>query len=387
MAAKKLSGVHVSWPRPDFTLSVKTNKNFKTNFHAAMMYAHYELTSTELKRETVKYLKTVDAKHPLLEKIKDMDENRFTTVGKYMYILNHGSDIPDDIMVKLIPALEKVINEEEAKIAASEKEAAFIASQRRCPENVSTPAKVVITIQDRLKDKAREVAGEMEGWIDDLCTDKKLSVKTVDEFINLFKSNDLKAQHMRYIREIFDRRAVEISNALEGKDKDLVEAYSNFTKTELKKYDSFNKNLAKACNMMQEVAKVERVPRKKKPVSQEKVVSKLKFKKGDTSLGIVSLNPVHIIGSKEVWLYNVKTRKLSQYKASDAGGLNVKGASLLNYSADSVEKTVRKPVETLADFKKASKVKLRTFLQGLSTIDIPCGGKLNEHHVILRIDK
>jgi len=41
----------------------------------------------------------------------------------------------------------------------------------------------------------------------------------------------------------------------------------------------------------------------------------------------------------------------------------------------------------LADFKKASKVKLRTFLQDLSTIDIPCGGKLNEHRVILRIDK
>ena len=191
----------------------------------------------------------------------------------------------------------------------------------------------------------------------------------------------------RSIKEIFTRRKNEISEAVEGKDKDLTEAYSNYTKAELKKSDLFNKNLFKACDMLQEVAKVERAPRKKKPVSHDKVISKLKFKKDDSSLGIVSLNPVHIIGAKEVWTYNVKTRKLSQYKAVEGVGLSVKGASLLNYSADSVEKTLRKPVEMLADFKKASKVKLRTFLKDLSTLDIPCSGKLNEHHVILRIDK
>jgi hypothetical protein len=139
--------------------------------------------------------------------------------------------------------------------------------------------------------------------------------------------------------------------------------------------------------MAQEVAKVSRAPRKKKPVSQEKLVSKLKYKKEDATLGIVSLNPVQIVGSKEVWVYNTKTRKLSQYKAMDERGLGVKGASLLNFSTDSAEKTVRKPTDTLADFKKASKVKLRTFLKDLSTVDVPCNGKLNEHHVILRIDK
>jgi ABC-type hemin transport system substrate-binding protein len=113
----------------------------------------------------------------------------------------------------------------------------------------------------------------------------------------------------------------------------------------------------------------------------------LKYKKEDSSLGIVSINPINIIGSKEVWCYNTKTRKISQYKALDVDGISVKGGSLLNYSPDSVEKTVRKPAETLAEFKKASKVKLRTFMKDLTTVDIPAGGKLNEHHVILRIDK
>ena len=192
---------------------------------------------------------------------------------------------------------------------------------------------------------------------------------------------------MRHMQAIFERRANEVYDAVAGEDKELTDGYSNFTKPELKKYELFHRNLFKACEMLQDVAKNERAPRKKKPVSQEKLVAKLKYKKDDSTLGIVSMNPVHIIGAKEVWVYNTKTKKLAQYKAIDERGLLVKGASLENYSSESAEKTLRKPADTLAEFKKASKVKLRTFLKELTTVDVPCGGKLNEHHVILRIDK
>jgi hypothetical protein len=387
MAGKKLSGVYVSWPKPTFAHAVRTNKNFRSNFHAAMMYAHYELTANELKKEVVKYLKSLDIKHPLLERIKDVDENRFTTVGKYMYILNHGADIPEDVSPKLMSYLEKVIGVEEERIATAKKHQEFLENKTPADKNTGAIAKMVLSIQDRLREKAREVSGEVEGWIDDFCIDKKSSIKTVEDFVNLFKTYELKAPHMRHIQNIFERRITEITEAIEGKNKDLIEGYSNFTKPELKRFDTFYKNLFKACGMMQEVAKVERVPRKKKPVSTDKLVSKIKYKKEDSSLGIVSLNPVQIISAKEVWLYNTKTRKLAQYKAIDERGLSVKGAGLLNYTTDSVEKTIRKPAETLAEFKKASKVKLRTFMKDLTTVDIPCNGKLNENHIILRIDK
>jgi len=384
MAGRKLVTSYASWPRPIFSTVVKTNKDFKSNYEGAILYAHYELSSIELKKEVVKYLRTQDPKHPLLERIKDMNENRFTTIGKYMYVLNHAGDIPENIMERMMPALEKTIVEEETRQAAREKE------EQRSTEGciIEETPKMVITIQDRLRDKTREVAGEVEGWIDDFYLSRKTAQpKTVEEFINLFKANELKAPHMRFMHSIFERRAAEIDQAVEGKDKDLSEGYSNFTRPELKKYNQFHKNLLAACVMMQEVAKVERAPRKKKPVSQEKLVSKLKYKKEDSSLGIVSLNPVEIVGSKELWVYNTKTRKIAQYKALDERGLNVKGASILNYSSDSAEKTVRKPAETLAEFKKASKVKLRTFLKDLTTLDVTVSGKLNENHIILRIDK
>jgi hypothetical protein len=383
MAIKRQTNF-TGWTKPIFSDVVKTHKNFEANYRAAMMYAHYELSSSDLKKEVAKWLKSIDAKNPMLERIKNIHENRFTTIGKYIYVLNNKGDVPEEIDSNLLPSLEKIVSSEEAKVEAEEKEAKF--SKKETEVKDAAP-KVVISIQDRLKERAREVAGEIEGWIDDFCADKKATPRSVDDFANLFKASDLKAPHLRYMFQIFERRADEIALAAEGKDKDAVEAYSNFTKPELKKFDMFHKNLLKACEMAQEVAKVVRAPRKKKPVSQEKLVAKLKYKKEDTALGIVSLNPVHIIGSKEVWVYNTKTRKLAQYKASDERGLSVKGASLQDFSADSAEKTLRKPVEALADFKKASKVKLRTFLKELSTLDVPAQGKLNEHHVILRIDK
>jgi len=382
-STRKTSGVHLSWPRPNFEHVVKTNKNFKANYQGAIMYAHYELSQADLKKEVIKYLKTLNPKHEFLDKINDISENRFSTVGKYMYVLNHKADIPDEIFKGLIPALEKIIVEEKTSSPTIKKE---VGTEHKRTNGQNT--KVVITIQDRLLEKTREVAGEVEGWIDDFYLARKTATpKTVEEFVNLFKSLGMKAPHMRFMYGFFERRAAEIAKAAEGKDKDLLEGYVNFTSPELKKFNIFFQNLLASCNMMQEIAKIERAPRKKKPVSEEKVVAKIKYKKEDPVLGIVSLPPVQMLGAKEVWVYNTKTRKLAQYKAADADGLTVKGASLENYSSESAEKTVRKPAETLAEFKKASKVKLRTFLKDLSTLDVPCQGKLNEHHVILRIDK
>ena len=232
MAGRKLVTSYASWPRPIFATVVKTNKNFKSNYEGAILYAHYELSPSDLKKEVVKYLRTQDPKHPLLERIKDMNENRFTTIGKYMYVLNHAGDIPENIMERMMPALEKTIVEEETRQAAREKE------EQRSTEGciIEETPKMVITIQDRLRDKTREVAGEVEGWIDDFYLSRKTAQpKTVEEFTNLFKANELKAPHMRFMHSIFERRAAEIDRAVEGKDKDLVEGYSNFTKPELKK--------------------------------------------------------------------------------------------------------------------------------------------------------
>lgn len=376
MASKKLIKMYSVWPKPNFLLVKKTNKDYENNYHKAMMYAHYELTSAQLKKEILKYLKNNNV--DLFNRVESVNEDRLASFGKYIYILNNGGDIPENILNGLMSSLEKTVSIEESKL---QKEETIISEP-----NETFSVKILPNVQDRIKERTREVAGEIEGWIDEFFLNRKTAeVKSIDDFVNLFKITELKSPHIKFMQTIFLRRATEISNMLDGKEKDLIEGYSNFTKTELKKFGQFFKNLLSACGMVQETAKAERAPKKKKPVSQEKLVSKLKYKKEDTALGIVSLNPISIIGATEVWLYNTKVRKLVKYIAADIRGLTVKGASIENFSAKSAEKMVRKPAETLAEFKKASKIKLRTFFEELVTVEVSVTGKINEHHIILKI--
>ena len=103
-------------------------------------------------------------------------------------------------------------------------------------------------------------------------------------------------------------------------------------------------------------------------------------------LGLASQNPATIIGAKEVWVYNTKTRKLGKYVALDESGLDVKGTTILNFiEKDSVEKTLRKPEAQLKEFKAAGKVALRKFLANINAVDVKLKGRMNENIIILKV--
>jgi hypothetical protein len=112
----------------------------------------------------------------------------------------------------------------------------------------------------------------------------------------------------------------------------------------------------------------------------------LKFKATDEVTKTVSINPVDIIGAEELWVYNAKTRKLGKYVAIEHGELSVKGGSIQFFDENlSIQKTLRKPVEQLAEFKKAGKVQLRKFLDDIKTTEIKLNGRINEETVLLKV--
>jgi len=92
-----------------------------------------------------------------------------------------------------------------------------------------------------------------------------------------------------------------------------------------------------------------------------------------------------MLDAQEVWVYNVKTHKLGKYVAEDGVSIQIKGTSLVFFDANkSVQKTLRKPEEILKEFKKASKIKLRKFLEEIKTTDIKLNGRFNADTIILK---
>ena len=138
--------------------------------------------------------------------------------------------------------------------------------------------------------------------------------------------------------------------------------------------------------MLGQEAKVNRKPRTKKSVSKDKLISKLKFQKTNPQLKIVSIDPATIVGAKELWVYNTKSRKLGKYVADEFADLSIKGTSIIGFNETlSVQKTLRKPEEQLNAFKSAGKVQLRKFLDDIKAVDIKLNGRINDEILLLRV--
>ena len=99
------------------------------------------------------------------------------------------------------------------------------------------------------------------------------------------------------------------------------------------------------------------------------------------------MNPADIIGANELWVYNIKTRKLGKYIADNIQGpLGVKGTSLVGFDeAKSVCKTLRKPADTLKDFAKSGKIQLRKFLDEIKATETKMNGRISADIVLLKV--
>jgi hypothetical protein len=166
----------------------------------------------------------------------------------------------------------------------------------------------------------------------------------------------------------------------------LREGYSHLSKKQVRNFIAFLTEIQTACTMLMQEAKVNRAPRKTKAVSKDKIVAKLKYKKTDEPLKLVSINPVDIVGAKELWVYNTKSRKIGRYVATEFSDLAVKGTTIVNFDeVKSVMKTVRKPDEKLKEFKAAGKVQLRKFLDDINATEARMNGRINEEIILLKV--
>jgi hypothetical protein len=256
--------------------------------------------------------------------------------------------------------------------------------QEETPVDKTTTA-TVVSIQDHIKRKASDCIGELEGQIDELITsDFKANVSPYATMTGM----DAKGAHTKFIIEHFKTRRVEYDNVLTTDDGDIKEAYSNFTKSQLKKLIAYcDQVIVDGMKLAGEAVKT-RKPRKRKAKSADQLIAKLNYAKDFAELKIVSVDPKTIIGASSLWVYNTKTRKLGVYQALDASGLNIKGSTIQNFAeSKSVSKTLRKPEVTVHEVLKAGKVALRSVLTDIRAAEKPLTGRINDDTILLRVAK
>jgi hypothetical protein len=244
---------------------------------------------------------------------------------------------------------------------------------------------VKLTIQDRMREKFGEIVGEIEGWYDDWDAGKE-----VPDMVTWFRTENVPQQFVNQIAEVFTPRMEELLAAKsKNADEQLKEGYRHIDKAKLKHLNEFYSKLTDALETYGAVKKAVRKARAKKAPSREKMVSKVKYCVQNTELNLVSINPVDIMGAKELWIYNIKTRKMGKYVAADdAGQLGIKNSSILGYDPKkSVAKTLRKPADQLKNFAASGKIALRTFLEDIKAVPVELNGRLSADIVLLKASK
>jgi len=252
---------------------------------------------------------------------------------------------------------------------------------------VAKVAKVanVVSIQDHIKRKAGECIGELEGQIDELITTKFAA--DVSPY-GLMNTLEIKGAHAKFVIDHFKTRRAEYDEVLTTTDSDIKEAYSNFTKVQLKKLVAYCDQVIVDGMRLAGDAVKSRKPRKRKAKSPDQLVSKINYAKDFAELKLVSVDPKTIVGANQLWVYNTKTRKLGCYNAEDAAGLSIKGSTIQNFSeSKSVQKKLRKPEVTLPEVLKGGKVALRNVLTDIRAVESALTGRINVDTILLRTIK
>ena len=240
---------------------------------------------------------------------------------------------------------------------------------------------VKVNIQDRIREKAIECIGEFEGQIDDII----LKSESPQPYA-VMHTLGIKGVHTRAILEWSREKRAEFEEVLTTDDSQLKEGYSNFKKTDLKKIIAYCDQVILDCNKVAQ--SVVRKARKRKAKSPEQLVAKIKHCLEFKDLSLTSVKSTDIIESMQLWVYNTKTRKLGVYHAEDAGGLSVKGSSIVNFSeTKSIQKTLRKPEVMLPEVLKGGKVFLRNAIDSIKAVESKLTGRINADTILLRVMK
>jgi hypothetical protein len=242
-----------------------------------------------------------------------------------------------------------------------------------------------LTIQDHLRERMSECAGELEGMFDDFL---QQGAKLTAEFkpMSHIRGRNVAPQMIGTISAIWKDRLAEFEETIEGRDADLVEAYSHLSKIQLRNCIKFCELVINDCASYVQIKKVERKPRAKRVISPEKLSSKFKYLKDFVELKLVSQSPATLVNASEAWLYDTKKRKLIHVVAdTHVGSFTIKGTSIVAFDAvNSSQKTLRKPAEQIKSITSVGKPAARKAYKDIKSTEIKFNGRGNENLIILK---
>jgi hypothetical protein len=339
----------------------------------ALNYYNYHFSPKDLKRFVVQYLKEhLKLPKSELEAYETAEDWRTViTVCSLCRMWNLGAPLTDKQHGYIKSHTEKAIAVGKERL-----------EEKRKADKL---AEYKPNIQDRLRDQLSDVIADLEELEDVVINTRKLPDTKVFDYL---KEKSVPQQFVGKIVAFYARRQAELKEAEKGKDPQLNEAYAKYTKKDFKVFGDFYDKLIADANAYGNTKKATRKPRVKKAVSKDKIVAKVRYCKDSTQYKLASVDPTKIIGCEELWVFNIKTRKLGRYVANTEYGsiLGIKGSAVTGFDpTKSMSKTLRKPEEMLQTILKASKPATRKSFESIKAVAALLNGRLSQDTILLKV--
>ena len=263
----------------------------------------------------------------------------------------------------------------------------YIAAGKSVKEvvEVAEVAQIRPNIQDRLREKMSEAAGELEGMYDEMIrAGGRMSADYKP--ISLLRSLNVAPQLIGTVKQVWERRLEELQAVAAGKDADLVEGYAHYGKLQVRNFIKFAEQVIADCGSYVQIKKSEKKPRAKKAVPPEKVVARFKYAREFAELKLKSESATKLVGASEAWLYDSAKRKLIHVVAdTHLGTFTVKGSAIVGFDpATTVQKTLRKPAEQIRSITGVGKPAARKAFKDIKATEVKFNGRGNDNLIILK---
>ncbi len=244
-------------------------------------------------------------------------------------------------------------------------------------------AKPVVTIQQRQKAKILETIMDdwdavVDGWLEG-------NFKVNFDAYKLFKQYGLKGSALNMFKSMVEQEYQPVKDAYDKTCDQAVEAFSHIKRTNQNKMITTMETIFEDLDKLKVANKAARIPRIKKPKASDVQVKNIKYKVEDIDAKLMSINPVMIPGKEVLFVYNTKTRKLTQYNSNSTKGFEVSGTTIKNVCDKSRTTTLRKPDDILPLIlsKTIKQIDKQVWDTLTTKISVP-NGRINADCILLR---
>jgi hypothetical protein len=317
------------------------------------------------RRFLVSYLKEQKTDPRIVDSVNNLPITfHVTTVGWVARILSRGAKVNSSCRQWFDAKVKEIVN--------------------ASPEKPVEAVFKVSTIQERMFAQFDAVVADIDEQID-LFFDGK--IKTFDTK-NYLAGKKLSAPVTKRVVDHYKPLQKEYAEAIERKDEQLVEGYRGISRQKIKAMKAFLDEIVAEFSSETYKAKMVRKPRRARVVPATKQVSKMKFMMHCAEPELHSVAPETIIGASQLWVYNVKKRKLGVYHSESATGLRVKGSTIQAFNPKtSLAKKLRKPEKVLAIVTQGGKVALRSVLDDVRAVASSLTGRISGDTILVRVVK